>query len=44
MDFILCEVTFGHVDMCHYLHVLVNEVHIPSHASKVKCVQISEYF
>jgi hypothetical protein len=43
MDFTLYKVTFGQVDMCHHHRALVSVVHIPSHANKVQCVQISEY-
>jgi hypothetical protein len=42
MDFTLCEVTFGQVDMYHRQRALVSAVHIPSHASRVQCVQIRE--
>jgi hypothetical protein len=44
MDFILYEVTCGQVDTCHRHNVLISTMHIPFHASKVQCVQISEYF
>jgi hypothetical protein len=44
MDFTLCKVTFGQVDMYHCQRALVSAVHIPFHASKVEWVQISEFF
>jgi hypothetical protein len=43
MDFILCTVTSGKVDMCHRQRALASAVLIPSHASRVQPVQISEY-
>jgi hypothetical protein len=43
MDFTLCEVTFSKVDMYHRQHALDSAVLIPSYASKVQHVQISEY-
>jgi hypothetical protein len=43
MDYILCEVTFNRVDMCHHQRTLANAVLIPSHVSRVQHVQISEY-
>jgi hypothetical protein len=43
MDFTLYEVIFGKVDMCHHRRALANVVLIPSHASRVQHVQISEY-
>jgi hypothetical protein len=44
MDFTLCKVTFGQLDTCHCQRALINAMHIPSHARRVQCVQISEYF
>jgi hypothetical protein len=35
---------FCQVDTCHRQRALVSAVHIPSHASKVQCMQISEYY
>jgi hypothetical protein len=43
MDFTFYEVTFGKVDTCHRQHALASAVQIPSHASRVQHVQISEY-
>ena len=43
MDFTLSEVTFDKVDMCHRECAHASALLIPSHASKVQCVQISEY-
>jgi hypothetical protein len=43
MDFIFCEVTFDKVDMYHRQRALASAVLIPSHASRVQHVQISEY-
>jgi hypothetical protein len=43
MDFILCEVTFGKVDMCHRQQALASAVLISSHTNRVQHVQISKY-
>ena len=43
MDFILYEVTFSKVGTCHRQHALDSAVLIPSYASRVQHVQISEY-
>jgi hypothetical protein len=43
MDFILCKVIFDKVDKCHCQLTLVNSVLIPSHASTIQHMQISEY-
>jgi hypothetical protein len=43
MDFTLREVILGKVDMCHCHRVLADAVLIPSHASRVQHVQISDY-
>jgi hypothetical protein len=43
MDFILYKVTFGKVDACHCQRVLASALLIPSHASRVQHMQISEY-
>jgi hypothetical protein len=43
MDFTLCKVTFSKVGTCHRQHALASAVLIPSYASRVQHVQISEY-
>jgi hypothetical protein len=43
MDFTLYKVTFVKVDMYHRQRALASKNLIPSHASKVQYVQISEY-
>jgi hypothetical protein len=43
MDFTLSEVTFGKVDTCHRQRALASAMVIPSHASRVQHVHISEY-
>jgi hypothetical protein len=43
MDFTLCKVTFDKVDTCHRQRALASALLIPSHASRVQHMQISEY-
>jgi hypothetical protein len=40
---VLFEVTFGKVDTCHRQLAFVSALLIPSHANRVKYLQISEY-
>jgi hypothetical protein len=42
MDFTLCEVILGKIDTCCYQGALVSAMLIPSHASTVQHMQISE--
>jgi hypothetical protein len=42
MDFTLCEVISGKVDMCHCQLALISALLIPSYASRVQRVQINE--
>jgi hypothetical protein len=43
MGFTLCKVTFDKVDTCHRQHALASALLMPSHASRVQHMQISEF-